>query len=290
MRRRLLLRIAYDGTGFSGWQRQPDVRTVQGELERCLAEMEGEPIRLFGASRTDAGVHALGQVASFSSRHAIPMHGYVAGLNALLGPDVAVLEARPAPDRFDIRRWPSRKLYRYTFYEAEVRDPFWDRYAVRVPGRLDVEAMRQAAEHLLGTHDFSAFKAADPARKNPVRTVDAIRILRDGNVVTMDVTGRSFLKYMVRNIAGTLLEVGTGKRTPASVRQALESRDRAQAGPTAPARGLCLVHVALAAVSWESAGRDAIWPRVAGPTIQGLPEPVSLEELEGTEPAGRAGR
>ncbi len=275
--RLLLLGLSYDGTEFSGWQRQPDARTVQAELEIALSEMEHRRVRVRGASRTDAGVHALGQVATHRTSSHIPLDGYLMGLGSLLAPDVSVTHVRQAPDNFDIRSWPCRKLYRFTFYESNVRDPFLDRYAVRLRTRLDERAMAEAAAHLVGTHDFSTFKAADPAPKSPIRTIDSITVLRSGNLVTIDVAGRSFLKYMVRSISGTLLQVGRGKLAAMQMQDVLESRDRSRAGPTAPARGLCLVTVAYDGIkpAFGPPCKPAVpWPPVLGPGTPGPVEPV----------------
>jgi len=272
--RLLLLTLSYDGTDFSGWQRQPKVRTVQALLEAALSTMEHRDVRVRGASRTDAGVHALGQVAAHRTRSRIPLDGYLKGLGALLPKDVSVTDVRRAPDHFDIRHWPCRKLYRYT---SLIRDPFLDRYALRLPRRIDERAMAQASSHLVGTHDFSTFKASDPAPKSPIRTIDSIAVLRSGNIVTIDVQGRSFLKYMVRSIAGTLLQVGRGSLAAQKMAVILESRDRAQAGPTAPAKGLCLLAVAYDGLSphFGPPCKPAVpWPPLMGPLARGPAEPV----------------
>lgn len=242
-RRWILLSVAYDGTDFSGWQIQPKVRTVQGVIQEALSEMEGCPAKIRGAGRTDAGVHARGQAASFKTHSTIPCLGYLRGLNSKLPSDVAVLSAREAPYEFDARRWPCVKIYRYEIYTGSVRDPFLYRYSWHARIALDVDLMQEAALVLLGRHDFSAFRASDCERINPVREIRRIEAKRNGALIRIEVEGPAFLKYMVRIIVGTLVQVGMGKMSARDVEQALISKDRTLAGPTAPACGLLLVTV-----------------------------------------------
>lgn len=238
--RRILLRVAYDGTGFAGWQIQPDTRTVQGTLQEALQEMEGGPVKVRGAGRTDAGVHALDQAASFGTTSTIPCEGYKRGLNGLLPPDASVRTVSEVPLDFDPRFWKCVKVYRYAIHNQDTRDPFLGRYSWHIRTPLDPESMQKAARALEGTHDFSAFRAADCERRDPVRTVDRLDVWNDGRAIFIEVEGPAFLKYMVRVIAGTLVEVGRGKTAADRVAEILRSADRSQAGPTAPACGLTL--------------------------------------------------
>lgn len=241
--RTLRLTVAYDGTEFSGWQVQDGQRTVQGELERAIHQMTGESLRVRGAGRTDAGVHARGQVAAFSTETAIPALGFLRGLNALLPRDVAVREAAEAAAGFDPRRAASGKHYRYTFWNEEIRSPLHERFTWHVRAPLDVGAMAKAGGVLLGDHDFAAFRAADCERHNTVRRMRRVDVARDDSCVVLDVEATAFLKNMVRVIAGTLCAVGRGAATPEDVARILASRDRTKAGMTAPAAGLCLIKV-----------------------------------------------
>ena len=235
--------LEYDGTELSGWQRQDNAPTVQEHLERALTEMTRAPVTVAGASRTDAGVHALGQVASFETGAAIPLHGFRRGLNALLPPAIAVVDASEAPPGFHARFSSRGKHYRYRVLARQDRAPLERRTAWHRPYPIDVDAMRAAAAHLVGEHDFSAFRAAGCTAKHAVRRLDRIDIARTGDVITIDVRGNAFVRNMVRIIAGTLVTAGEGRMTPAAVAAALASRDREQAGQTAPACGLTLVEV-----------------------------------------------
>lgn len=241
--RTVLLTVAYDGTEFAGWQVQPAERTVQGALEAALSEMEHRHVKVWGAGRTDAGVHARGQAAHFHTRASIPLRGYVRGLNTLLAGDVAVLDARDVPDGFHARFSALGKHYRYTILNAPVRHPLATRYAWHREKLLDHDAMNAGAAHLLGTRDFNAFRAASCERESAVREMRRLEVTRQGDYLHLDVEATAFLKHMVRVIVGTLVEVGRGKRPAAWVAEVLASRDRTRAGPTAPARGLCLERV-----------------------------------------------
>lgn len=241
--RRLRLRIEYDGTGFAGWQRQPNGPTVQAALEDALAEMTGRETIVRGAGRTDAGVHALGQVAHFDTEATIPTVGFRRGLNALLPRTIAVTALDLAPPDFDARFSARGKLYRYQIWNGDSRAPISDRFVWHLPRALDAAQMQAAARPLLGRHDFSAFRAADCECKTTERTLTRIDVIRDGELVTLEVEGDAFLKNMVRIVTGTLVEAGFGKRDAESIERLLASRDRRLGGPTAPARGLTLVRV-----------------------------------------------
>ncbi|MBX5483253.1 MAG: tRNA pseudouridine(38-40) synthase TruA [Myxococcaceae bacterium] len=244
---RLRLTLEYDGTDYVGWQIQPNGRSIQATVERALAELLKEPVSVMAAGRTDAGVHALGQVVSFSTTRSLPLKAYVQGLTSLLPDDIAVVDAAVVDDAFDPRRWSLGKRYRYLIWNRPVRSPLRRRTHWQIFQRLDVAKMREAAAHLAGRHDFSAFRAADCAAKHAVREITALTIeARDGELA-LTIDGTAFLKHMVRNIVGTLVEVGRGRHPPGWAREVLESKDRTRAGPTAPAHGLTLVEVRLGA-------------------------------------------
>ena len=241
--RTLRLTLEYDGTDFCGWQLQDGQRTVQGVLEQAIHEMSGETVRVRGAGRTDSGVHAKGQVAAFSTATSIPAIGFLRGLNGLLPRDVAVVAAEDAPPGFDPRRHARGKIYRYTFWNQEVRTPLYERYTWHVRAPLDVAAMARAGEVLVGEHDFSAFRAADCERVSTVRRVRRVEVRKSGPLVEVDVEATAFLKNMVRIMAGTLCAVGRGEMTADDVARILAERDRSRAGMTAPPSGLCLIAV-----------------------------------------------
>jgi len=246
MERIIRLTLEYDGTEFCGWQVNPGVRTVQGVLAEQLALFTGEPeLRLVGASRTDAGVHALGQVASFVTRGTIPAHGFLRGLNSRLPADLAIVAAIEAPPGFQARHSARGKRYRYQILNQPVRSPRQARTCWHVPGRLDPDAMARAAQLLVGTHDFSCFRSVGCAAQTPVKTLHRISVeqVPGRPLLTLEVVGDAFLKYMVRNLVGTLLQVGLGRKGEDWVAAALASRDRGKAGPTAPPHGLTLVEV-----------------------------------------------
>jgi tRNA pseudouridine38-40 synthase len=240
--RTLKLTLEYDGTDFAGWQRQaPPARTVQQVLEEALARMTGVETAVRGAGRTDAGVHARAQVAHIRSATTIPLVGLLKGLNALLPRDVAVIAVAEVSDDFDARRSARGKHYAYRIWNREARSPLHERTSWHIYKPLDLDAMRRAAAPLLGEHDFSAFRAADCERKNPVRVLRRLDIGRPvPDLVQIDLEGTAFLKNMCRVIAGTLVEVGLGTRSPDEMAEILESRDRARAGRTAPPQGLTL--------------------------------------------------
>lgn len=243
--RTLKVVVEYDGTDFSGWQRNPGVRTAQGELRAAVRTLTGEPeLEVQGASRTDAGVHSLGQTASFVTHSRIPCGGFLRGLNSLLPPDLAVVRCEEEDADFHARYRSQGKLYRYVILNRPVRSPLMRTRAWHLRKPLDVEAMRSGASCLLGTHDFSAFRAAKCAAASPVTRLLRLDILtpRPGEVV-VEVVGTSFLKYMVRNLVGTLTQVGLGRRPSGWIAEVLATRDRKQAGQTAPPQGLTLVRV-----------------------------------------------
>jgi tRNA pseudouridine38-40 synthase len=240
---RFKMTVEYDGTDFSGWQRQENGPTVQASIEDALATMLHAPTVIRGAGRTDAGVHALGQVAHFDAEARIPPLGYQRGLNAILPRSIAIHSVVEAAPDFDARFSARGKLYRYRIWSGQTRSPMRDRYVWHLRRALDVGRMQEAANALVGRHDFAAFRASDCERKTTERTLARVSVERTDELVTIEVAGDAFLKNMVRIIAGTLAEVGFGKRPPADVQRILDGKDRRQAGVTAPPQGLTLVHV-----------------------------------------------
>lgn len=248
--RNIRLVVEYDGSSLCGWQRQANDPTVQGHLEAALAKLLQHEVAVTGASRTDAGVSARGQVASFRTDRAIPLHGIRRGLNSLLPDTIAVSDAREAPDDFHPRFSATGKHYRYTMLVRPDRSPRWRDRAWHHPEPVDLEAMRAGASMLLGEHDFASFRAAGCTARTTIRRIDAVDFTAAPDpedptalIVTCDVRGNAFLRMMVRIVVGTLTEVGTGRWTPAQVAEILAAKDRTKAGKTAPAHGLELVSV-----------------------------------------------
>jgi tRNA pseudouridine38-40 synthase len=241
--RNIKLLLAYDGTDFSGWQRQPDRRTVQQDLEEALARLTGVAPSTNASGRTDAGVHALGQVVHFytAARHAPEV--FVKALNALLPRDVRVLAAEEVPQAFHATLDAKAKLYRYVIDNGRIADPFALRTSWHVYPPLDEAAMDRAAGALKGRHDFRSFETNWPNRTSSVRTITHIAVARAGDSVRIEVEADGFLYNMVRAIAGTLTLVGMGRWPEARVAEALAAEDRVRAGPTAPPQGLFLVRV-----------------------------------------------
>ena len=245
--RNLRLTLAYDGTDYAGWQVQPDQLTVQEVVERALEKITGSPTRILASGRTDAGVHALGQVASFRSDTRLTTDVLHRALNGELPNDVAVLDVSEVPEGFHPIRDAARKRYRYTIHDGPVRDVFGRRYSWHYRRHLDADSMHQAAGKLLGTHDFAAFQTSGAPRQSTVRTIFDVSVKRGrgakSDVVTLDVEADGFLYNMVRTIVGTLVEVGRGAQSEAWVSEVLASTDRRQAGSTAPPQGLFLLWV-----------------------------------------------
>lgn len=244
--------VSYDGTDFSGFQRQSNARSVQQVLEEALAPIEGGEAIVTGAGRTDSGVHALGQVASFKLSSPISIGDLKQALNATFNAtgstDVRVLSVEEAPGDFNARFAARAKLYRYRIVNAEILSPFERRFAWHVPRPLNLDHMRKAARELLGNHDFSAFQASGGTVVTSERVItrsewSAAPLEGGGRLLTYEIAGNGFLKYMVRNIVGTLVEVGDARRAVDSVGEVLAAKDRAAAGPTAPPHGLYLVRV-----------------------------------------------
>jgi tRNA pseudouridine38-40 synthase len=236
--------LEYDGTRYVGWQVQPNGPSIQAEVERALETLHKAPRRVTAAGRTDAGVHARGQVASFFEAEPLPLKAYVQGMNALLPPDIAVRAASLEPDGFDARRSASGKRYRYVIENGPVRGPLTRLTAWHLFKPLDAGAMRAAAVDLVGRHDFACFQASDCECAHAVREVARCEVTGErGGRIELVLEATAFVKHMVRNITGTLVEVGLGKREPGSLARLLLTRDRTLAGPTAPPQGLCLEEV-----------------------------------------------
>ena len=233
--------LGYDGTDFRGWQRQPDGRTVQGVLEEAVFKVTRKRTVVHGAGRTDAGVHALGQVAGFRGAFKLTDEVLFRALNAVLPADVRVFSLEEAPPGFHARRSARSKLYRYRIVHAPQVSPLDRRYVLHWPYPLKIGAMREAARLFVRTADFTAF--ASNRDRSPVRTVTRSELRRSGDEIVYTVEAQGFLRYMVRTIVGTLLEVGRGRIRPADIEDIFGNRDRSLAGPTAPARGLTLVRV-----------------------------------------------
>jgi tRNA pseudouridine38-40 synthase len=255
--RTIALTLAYVGTRYVGWQRQPVGVSIQGLVETAISAIEQRPVIVRGAGRTDAGVHAIGQVASLSLQHPIPCETLQRALNARLPDDVRVTRVAEKGSRFDARFSAVAKTYRYVIAPVPVPDPFDAPYAWHVPVRLDVRAMSEALERLRGTHDFAAFCGAGSDVTTTTRTLFDVScrevdegvaaswrpVATGGPRLVIALRGNGFLRHMVRNIAGTLVEIGKGRWPVSFAADVLATRDRRQAGPTAPAHGLCLVEV-----------------------------------------------
>ena len=242
---RIALGVEYKGSAYYGFQLQNnELPTVQGELERALTEVAGgEPVRLVCAGRTDAGVHACEQVLHFETSVIRKPAAWLFGSNRYLPRDISVLWARQVPEHFEARFSAMRRRYRYVIYSAPIRPALLNDAVTWTHKPLDVDRMNQAARHLLGTHDFSSFRASDCQAKSPVKTLDGIRLSRFGSFIVLDIRASAFLHHMVRNIAGTLMKIGAGEKPVEWMLDVLQARERAVAGATAPPYGLYLVQV-----------------------------------------------
>jgi tRNA pseudouridine38-40 synthase len=237
------LTVQYDGTDYVGWQRQAAGTSIQGLIEAALEPIEGKAVTVHGAGRTDAGVHAIAQVASVSLATGLDEVALQRALNAVLPPTVRITDVARVPEDFHARFSAREKTYEYRIVNGPFVSPFEHRYAWHLPYPLNVRSMQEAAAALLGTHDFAAFQATGTDVKTTERTVTALDVELDDPHVSITVSADGFLRHMVRAIVGTLVEVGSGRATRASVADALAARDRARMGPTAPARGLFLVSI-----------------------------------------------
>ena len=240
-KKRVRLTVAYDGTAYHGWQVQPGVVTIESKLNECLSDLLKEEIQVIGASRTDSGVHALGNIAVFDTSARIPAEKISYALNQRLPEDIRIQKSEEVVSDWHPRHCESRKTYEYRIYRGEFPMPVNRLYALFTYHKLDVEKMRQAAAYLEGEHDFKSFCQTGAQVESTVRTVYCVEILEEGRDLVVRVSGNGFLYNMVRIIVGTLLEVGQGRRMPEDMVQILEKKDRSAAGPTAPAHGLMLM-------------------------------------------------
>jgi tRNA pseudouridine38-40 synthase len=245
MTRTIRLTLAYDGTGFRGWARQPDasVRTIEGVVAAQLERVVREPVKLSVAGRTDAGVHARGQVASFPTTSSVRPEGLQKALNGAMAPEVVVIDARDAPDGFDARFSATSREYVYRIHEAALPDPFSARFVWQRPGRLRQGPMREAARSLLGRHDFASFCRHPGGDRSTVRDLSVLTVARHGDVLSIRSVANAFLHQMVRTLVGTLVAVGEGELEADGMPEILAAHDRGAAGRPAPARGLTLERV-----------------------------------------------
>ncbi|MCU6711699.1 tRNA pseudouridine(38-40) synthase TruA [Paenibacillus sp. J5C_2022] len=241
--RNIAIKVSYDGTDFNGYQIQPRGRTVQGELEKAIRHLSGEEVTLIGSGRTDAGVHAMGQVCNFRTTSAIPVERWAIALNTRLPGDVIILEAWEVPYEFHSSKSAKRKTYRYTIDNGKFPDVFRKRYRFHHPARLDTEAMSRGLAHLIGTHDYTSFTSTHSTKPSHIRTIYEARLIQEGSVIHIELTGNGFLYNMVRVIAGTMMFVGQGKLRPDGIKTILDGCDRSLAGPTAMPHALMLVAV-----------------------------------------------
>jgi len=241
--RNIKLTISYDGLNYSGWQDQPGKNTIQGKLQQALGDLTGKFIKISGASRTDAGVSALGQAVSFITDSPIPTENFVKALNHRLPRDIIVTEAVEVNQDFDVSSSAKCKLYRYTIFTGKNRNVLKTRNCWHLPISLDIEAMNAAAKLLIGRKDFKSFASAADKRENSVRNVMKCEVTQEDKWVYIDIEADRFLYNMVRNIVGTLVEIGRGKWKPEKITEILEAKNRTAAGPIAPAAGLCLMWI-----------------------------------------------
>jgi len=241
--RNIKLTIRYDGTAYAGWQTQGNARAIQEVLEKALGSVTDEKVKLIASGRTDAGVHAEAQVANFRTRSRLPLKAILKAVNSRLPKDIVVTRIDEVPARFNAQHDAKSKVYRYTIANGDSVDPFLRHYAAKYFYSLDMRAMRRAAKHLVGRHDFSAFRSIDARRADPVKKIRRIRIEKSGKLVYIYMEADGFLYNMARAMVGTLIEAARGKIRPEYVKEILKRKERRLCGPTAPAKGLCLVKV-----------------------------------------------
>lgn len=238
--RRILLRVAYDGTNYHGWQFQPGIITIESVLNEALSNMLKEDIKVIGASRTDTGVHSLGTIAVFDTESKIPGEKFTYALNQKIPEDIRVVESKEVDISFHPRHQNSEKTYEYKIWNDKFEQPVNRLYSFFVHHELDIDKMQEGANYLIGEHDFKSFCSVNTTAETTVRTIYDIKVFKEDKMITIRVTGSGFLYNMVRIIAGTLIDVGKGRRKPEDVKVMLEALDREKAGPTAPAHGLTL--------------------------------------------------
>ena len=241
--RNIKLTVLYDGSEYHGWQIQPGLKTIQGMLTEVIQGLVDQEVRVFGASRTDAGVSALGQIALVQLDSLIPVENLARAITHKLPPDIAVAEAVEVPQDFDLMSEVKSKLYRYVIFTGRLRPVLQIKHCWHLPAKIDIDAMAQAAAILVGKKDFKSFAAAADRRQTSVRTIFRCDVSRNDDWVYIDVEGDSFLYNMVRNIVGTIVEVGCGRKKPEKINEILAAKNRTAAGPIAPAAGLCLMWI-----------------------------------------------
>ena len=240
--RRIMLTVSYDGTAYNGWALQSSTpNTIEGMLNRAIHDLTGEEVQVIGASRTDAGVHAYGNVAVFDTQSSIPGDRFLFALNQKLPEDIRIVESKEVAADFHPRHCNTEKTYEYRICNTQIPDPNRRLYTFHFSMPLDAEVMNEAAQFLMGEHDFTSFCNVESQALSHVRTIIDAHVVRNGDEVVISITGNGFLYNMVRIIAGTLIQIGRGKGRPADIREMLEKKDRTAAGPTAPAQGLFLI-------------------------------------------------
>lgn len=238
--RNIALVVSYDGTAYHGWQCQPDLITIQQILQERIESIVNHKVKIYGGARTDGGVHAFGQIINFFTMSTIELRGLARGLNSHLPPDIRIRNAREVDEHFHARYSAKSKIYVYSILNTPYNSPFYWRYVWHIPYGLDVSFMNHAVKLIVGMHDFSAFKKKDEIYQSTMREVIKAGVKRKGDFIYILIEATGFLRYMVRNIVGTLMLVGSGKLTVEDFKNILESKDREKAGPTAPAKGLFL--------------------------------------------------
>ena len=241
--RNIKLTIEYDGKDFNGWQKQPNKLNIQGEIERAIEEITGEKVDLIASGRTDAGVHAIGQVANFKIEKEIPIEKIPYALNSKLKKSIRIKKAELVDEMFHSRYTCKKKTYKYIINNSEQGTAIYRNLQYHFPEKLDEIKMNKASKYLIGEHDFKSFKASGTSSKSSVRTIYNAEVKREGEIVTIELTGNGFLYNMVRIIAGTLVEVGVGKIEPEVINDIINAKDRLKAGKTLPPNGLYLVNV-----------------------------------------------
>ena len=242
--RNIKLTIEYDGKEFNGWQKQPSKLNIQGTIEQAIKTITGEDVDLQASGRTDAGVHALGQVANFKTNSNIPIEKMSIAINCNLKKSIRIVKAEEVEERFHSRLSCKRKTYRYIINNSEIPSAIYRNLETHIPYKLDIEKMKQAVKYFEGEHDFKAYKASGTSSKSSIRTIYKAEVLKmPNNRIYIELTGNGFLYNMVRIIAGTLVDVGTGKIKPEDIEKIIESKDRTNAGKTLPPQGLYLVCV-----------------------------------------------
>ena len=241
--RNIKLTIEYDGKDFNGWQKQPNKLNIQGSIEQAIYQITGEEVELNASGRTDAGVHALGQVANFKTNSNIPIEKFAIAINTKLKRSIRILKAEEVDEKFHSRLSCKRKTYRYIINNSQQGTAIYRNLETNIPYRLDELKMNDAAKYFIGEHDFKAFKASGTSSKSSIRTIYDAKVYRQGDRIYIELTGNGFLYNMVRIISGTLVEVGIGKIQPEEIDKIIQSRDREKAGKTLPPQGLYLVKV-----------------------------------------------